>query len=152
MRIVAKWHRHLPDIQGGLFAVSCWRDATLVGVGLAGHPSRMWMGQEKIVISRIALNEHRPTMPHINRHGEHHTSDSSASKLYSALLRASQALGWREAWTYTLPWEPGSSLRGAGFIDMGLTEGGEHDRQTRRRAPTRHPEPKRRWRKILGRR
>lgn len=59
------------------------------------------------------------------------------------------ALGYREVWTYTLPWEGGRSLRAAGFKDMGLSAGGEHDRPSRRRAPAKHPEPKRRWLRVL---
>lgn len=71
------------------------------------------------------------------------------SMLYGALCRAAKALGYREAWTYTLPEEPGISLRAAGFEDMGLTKGGEHDRPSRRRKPAARPDRKRRWRRVL---
>jgi hypothetical protein len=67
-----------------------------------------------------------------------------------AICRAGQALGYTEAWTYTLPEEPGTSLKAAGFKDMGLTAGGEHDREKRRRAPAVRPEPKRRWMRVLA--
>lgn len=70
--------------------------------------------------------------------------------LYGALCRAAQALGYREAWTYTLPHEKGRSLKAAGFIDMGLTDGGEHCRPSRYRNPAKHPEPKRRWLRQLA--
>ena len=71
------------------------------------------------------------------------------SELYGAICRAAKALGYSEVWTYTLPEEPGTSLRAAGFTDMGQTKGGEYDRPSRRRAPAVRPEPKRRWRRIL---
>ena len=80
-------------------------------------------------------------------------AENACSKLYGALCRAAKALGYVEAWTYTLPEEPGTSLRAAGFEEMGLTAGGEHDRPkqpNRRRAPAMRPEPKRRWRRRLA--
>jgi outer membrane protein assembly factor BamA len=70
--------------------------------------------------------------------------------IYGALCRAGKALGYSEAWTYTLPDEPGSSLRGAGFIDMGLTNGGEWDRPSRSRGAAVRPEKKRRWMRPLA--
>jgi hypothetical protein len=69
--------------------------------------------------------------------------------LYGALCQAGKALGYSEAWTYTLPHEPGTSLRAAGFVDKGLTSGGEWDRPSRRRAIAICPQPKRRWLRVL---
>jgi hypothetical protein len=69
--------------------------------------------------------------------------------LYGALCRAGKALGYSEAWTYTLPHEDGRSLHAAGFLDMGLTSGGEHDRPSRHRAPAVCSLPKRRWARPL---
>jgi hypothetical protein len=108
-------------------------DDELRGVAIAGNPARVWQGQAKLVISRVATDETR----------------NACSMPYGAICRAAQSLGYREAWTYTLPEEPGTSLRAAGFEDMGLSAGGEHDRPSRRRAAARRPEPKRRWRRIL---
>lgn len=106
----------------------------VVGVAVAGNPPRVWQGTGRIVISRVATLEHR----------------NACSKLYGAICRAAEALGYREAWTYSLPEEPGESLRGAGFEDMGLTAGGEHDRPSRRRKPAKRPDRKRRWRRVLN--
>lgn len=135
-KFVKQWHRHLDEIQGGLFAARCvTSEGETVGVAIAGNPSRVWQDQPKLVISRVATNGH----------------ENACSALYGALCRAAKALGYHEVWTYTLPEEPGTSLRAAGFIDMGMTEGGEHDRPSRYRKPARHPEPKRRWlRKLRG--
>lgn len=133
--MVKVWHRHLPDIQGGLFAVRVLApDGTCVGVGVAGNPSRLWQHQAKLVISRVATTGH----------------ENACSALYGALCRAAKALGYREVWTYTLPEEPGTSLRAAGFIDMGLTRGGEHDRPSRPRKPAPRPDKKRRWMRRLA--
>lgn len=133
-RMVSQWHRHLPELQGGLFAAGVENDGVLCGVAVAGNPARAWQGSGRLVISRVAV---------VN-------APNACSKLYGALCRAAQALGYREVWTYTLPEEPGTSLRAAGFDDMGRTRGGEHDRPSRRRKPARRPEPKRRWVRRLA--
>lgn len=131
---VKQWHRHLPDLQGGLFAAAVAVDGKIVGVAIAGNPPQAWQGTGRFVISRCATTGER----------------NACSMLYGAICRAAQALGYREAWTYTLPGEPGVSLRAAGFVDMGLTAGGEHDRPSRRRKAAVRPEPKRRWMRRLA--
>jgi hypothetical protein len=132
---VKEWHRHLPDIQGGLFAVKCVTpDGVCVGVGIAGNPSRVWQYEAKLVISRVATNGY----------------ENACSLIYGALCRAAKALGYIEVWTYTLPGEPGTSLRAAGFVYKGMTDGGEHDRPSRHRAAAVRPEPKQRWLRTLS--
>lgn len=139
LKLVKTWHRKLPDLQGGLFAALAVIDGQTVGVGVAGNPARVWQGTGRIVISRIAAQAS----------ADNPRARNACSKLYGALCRAAEALGYREAWTYTLPEEPGDSLRGAGFEDVGLSDGGEHDRPSRRRKPAKRADPKRRWRRIL---
>lgn len=138
-RIVKLWHRHLPDIQGGLFAALVSIDGEIVGAAVAGNPSRVWQGTGRIVISRVAAQDTEANP----------RAKNACSKLYGALSRAAESLGYREVWTYTLPHEPGISLLAAGFEDMGMSDGGEHDRPARRRKPAVRPEPKRRWRRLL---
>jgi hypothetical protein len=133
LKLVKQWHRKLPDLQGGLFAVAVG-DPDIRGVGVAGNPSRVWQGQGKLVISRCAIE----SMP------------NGCSMIYGALARAAKALGYREVWTYTLPEEPGTSLRAAGFEDMGLSDGGSYDRPCRSRKPPVNGERKRRWRRRLA--
>jgi hypothetical protein len=133
-RLVKRWHRHLSDIQGGLFAVAIVSGREVVGVAVAGNPPRVWQGKGKFVIARVAVRE-------LTRNG--------CSKLYGAICRAGQALGYCEAWTYTLPEEPGTSLLAAGFEDMGTTAGGEWTRPSRPRGKAKRAEPKRRWRRVL---
>lgn len=135
LKLVSAWHRHLPELQGGLFAARVVdADGECLGVAIAGNPSRVWQESGKIVISRVATTG----------------TENACSMLYGSLCRAAKALGYQEAWTYTLPEEPGTSLRAAGFMDMGMTDGGEHDRPSRRRQPAKHPEPKRRWLRRLA--
>ncbi len=116
-----------------MFAAGVSIDGVIVGAAIAGLPPRAWNGTGRLVITRVATDGSR----------------NACSMLYGAICRAGQALGYREAWTYTLPDEPGTSLRAAGFIDRGQTAGGEHDRPSRRRAPAVRPEAKRRWSRSL---
>jgi hypothetical protein len=132
---VALHHRHLPVVGWGRFAVGVAVDEQLVGVGIVGNGPAAWEGSRRALITRVATDGTR----------------NACSAIYGALCRAARALGYLEAWTYTLPSEPGTSLRAAGFEPAGMTRGGEHDRVGRPRAPARHPEPKRRWvRQLVG--
>lgn len=132
-RLVKLWHRHLPDIQGGLFAASVVADRVCVGVAIAGLPARVWQGTRRIAITRVATT----------------AEPMACSMLYGALCAAAKAIGYREAWTYTLPDEPGISLRAAGFQDKGVGRGGELDRPGRPRRPVKDARPKRRWMRLL---
>lgn len=133
-RFVMLAHRHLPHVQGGLFAAGVADQlGDIRGVAIAGNPCRAWQGTGRVYILRVATDGAR----------------NACSMLYGALCRAARALGYVEAWTYTLPDEPGTSLRAAGFRDMGMTDGGEHDRPSRPRARAARPEPKRRWCRVL---
>jgi hypothetical protein len=136
-RLVALWHRHLPRLAGSRFSSALAIDGEVVAVATAGTPSRLWNKQRKIVISRVAVREGTDVR------------QNACSRLYGSLCGAAKYLGYREAWSYTLPEEPGTSLRAAGFEDMGLTRGGEHDRPSRRRQPAVRPDRKRRWRRVL---
>lgn len=137
--LVRQWHRHLPELQGGLFAAAVvGPSGGIIGVGIAGNPARVWQGTGRIVISRVAALEATDE------------TKGQCSKLYAALCGAAKHLGYREAWSYTLPGEPGDSLRGAGFKEVGETDGGDYGRPSRARRPAIRPEPKTRWRKWLG--
>lgn len=105
-----------------------------LGVGVFGNPPRVWQGTGRGVITRCATEG----------------AENACSMIYGALCRATKALGYREAWTYTLPEEPGTSLRAAGFMDMGLTAGGEWDCPSRPRKAAVRSEPKRRWLRRLA--
>jgi hypothetical protein len=145
-RLVYEWHRHLPELQGGLFAARILSAGQCVGVAVAGNPCRVWQDTGRIFISRVATIDGLPCVT--DSQGEYHAYPG-CTKLYAALCRASRALGYREAWTYTLPGETGRSLKAAGFVDMGLTDGGEYDRPSRARKAAKHPEPKRRCLRLL---
>lgn len=138
---VKTWHRHLPDLQGGLFAVSVQLNGECIGVEIFGNPSRVWQNTGRGVIVRVAARERLPPV------GNH--AAPVCTMIYGSLCRAAKALGYNEAWTYTLPEEPGTSLRAAGFVEMGMSDGGEWGRPSRPRKNAVRAEPKKRWLRKL---
>lgn len=133
--LIADWHRHLKKVQGGLFAACVIDGDDTIGVALAANPARVWQGTGRFVIARVAVMEGKP---------------NACSMLYGALCRAGKALGYREAWTYTRMDEPGTSLRAAGFQEMGVTKAEEWDREKRPRKAAENGEQKRRWMRRLA--
>jgi hypothetical protein len=144
-RAACKWiddvHRHLDAPQGALFAVAVSRNGQLVGAATAGNPPRVWQGTGRFVITRCAV---RPDLPGVGNHAA-----PVCTMLYGALCRAGKALGYTEAWTYTLPGESGVSLRAAGFTYMGETAGGEWSRPSRSRPRAKQSGRKGRWMRLL---
>lgn len=104
----------------------------IVGVALVGWPARAQSSDEidTLCVLRVAVKE---------------GVKNGCSMLYGACWRAARAMGADSMITYTHDDEPGTSLRAAGWIDGGLTSGGEWDRPSRKRGPAVDPKPKRRW-------
>lgn len=138
-KLVSEWHRKLPEVQGGLFASAVAVNENIVGVAIAGNPARVWQGTGRLVISRVAT-------PGV---AELPISKNACSMLYGSLCRAAKALGYREAWTYTVDGESGISLKAAGFKCMGMTGDGEHSRKSRPRKAAVLPQRKYRWWRAL---
>jgi len=138
---VSDVHRHLPRVHGALFAVAVELDGVRVGAALAGNPARVWLGTGRFVITRCAVVSGLPLV------GDH--AAPVCSMLYGALCRAGKALGYVEAWTYTLPGEDGRSIRAAGFEYQGETSAEEWDRPGRARPAAVDPRAKGRWRRRL---
>lgn len=126
---VAQVHRRLPKVQGALWAVSAWAHGEVVGVALVGHPARELMG-DTLSVLRVAVIEG-------NR--------NACSMLYGACSRAARAMGADNLVTYTHEDETGVTLKAAGWVYGGLTDGGEHSRPSRRRGPAVDARPKHRW-------
>jgi hypothetical protein len=135
-------HRHLPTIQGGLFASAVHNDNGPVAMGIAVNPPRVWQGTGRIVIGRVAA------IPGLEPVGDH--AAPACTMIYGSLCRAAKALGYTEAWSYTLPGESGASLRAAGFTYQGETKGGEWDRPSRPRNSAASSAKKGRWMRRLS--
>lgn len=128
---VRETHRHLPSVQGGLWAVQLLSDGERVGVAIVGHPARVWMDDGVLAVLRVAVIEGVP---------------NGCSKLLGACAAAAKAMGASDLVTYTLADEPGTSLRAAGWVEAGRTEGnGQWSCPSRPRKPAADPRPKRRW-------
>lgn len=128
---VDEHHRHLRGPRGDVIRAAIMAGDDVVGVAQAGRPSaRMLDDGMTLEILRVAvLPGHK----------------NACSMLYAALRRSWLALGWRRFITYTLAHEHGASLRAAGWVVDGHTDGGEWSRPSRARAPANQPEPKTRW-------
>lgn len=133
---VAQHHRHHRPPPGGLFAVGVavssdpLAPAHVVGVAIVGRPVARgndddWTAE----VTRLATDGTR----------------NACSMLYSACWRAARALGYRRVITYTLASEPGTSLRAAGWLEVGRVRGRSWHCQSRPRVD-RHPlQEKIRW-------
>lgn len=126
---VAQVHRRLPKVQGAMWATSVWASGEMVGVALVGHPARELMDDTLAVLRVAVIEGHR----------------NGCSMLYGACSRAARALGAENLVTYTHEDETGISLKAAGWIYGGLTDGGEHSRPSRQRALALDQKPKHRW-------
>jgi hypothetical protein len=130
--IVRRWHRHHPPPCSGLFALGVVDEAgTLRGVAIVGRPvARMSDDGWTCEVTRVATDG----------------CFNACSALYGAAWKAARALGWRRMITYTLPSEGGSSLRGAGWRNVGEAGGGDGWLRHTRPGKCEHPiDVKTRW-------
>jgi hypothetical protein len=140
-RYVAEHHRHNEPPIGHRFSIGLERDGALVGVVIAGHP-----------VARLADDGRTLELLRLTTEGDR----NACSRLYSAACRAAFAMGYRRVITYTLEAEPGTSLRAAGFVEEGSSDGGGWVRENRSSGraigmfePVKLPTgPKRRWVRV----
>ena len=127
---VRQQHRHHAPPVSGLFAVACAKDDAICGVAIVGRPvARMLQDGWTAEVTRLATDG----------------SKDACSLLYGACWRAARALGYRRLVTYTLATEPGTSLRAAGWREVGRVEGRSWSCASRPRVD-RHPkQDKIRW-------
>jgi hypothetical protein len=132
LAFVAATHRKQPKVQGAMWCVSLRQGKEIVGVALVGMPSRAQTTDEldTLCVLRVAVKE---------------GIKNGCSMLYGACWRAARGMGADSMVAYTHDDESGVSLRAAGWIDGGLTDGGEWSRPSRKRGAAVDPKPKRRW-------
>lgn len=127
---VSRVHRHHRRPPGGLFAARVVDGDVTRAVAIAARPvARMHQDGETAEITRLASDG----------------AANACSRLYGALCRALEAIGYRRAITYTLASENGASLRAANFTEIGPAGGGSWDRPGRRRVDKHPTEPKVLW-------
>lgn len=139
---VAEHHRHSGRTarNGGKFAIACHHDGELVGVVIVGNPlCAHYMDGVTAEVTRLCTT---PDAPH-----------GTCSFLYGRSADVWRAMGGEKLITYTLWYEPGDSLRGAGWEVEARSE--PHNRWVdkgdgrKRKAQAIYGEAKVRWRKRL---
>lgn len=127
---VDRVHRHHRAPQGGLFAIGAASGDAIVGCVIVGKPvARMMDDGYTAEVTRLASDGTR----------------NVCSMLYAAAWRATRAMGYRRLITYTLATETGTSLRAAGWREVGLAGGGSWDRAGRPRVDKHPTQQKVRW-------
>lgn len=105
---VKQFHRHHIPPVGGLFAVACGNNDIVCGVAIVGRPvARGLQDGWTAEVTRLATDGTR----------------NACSILYAAAWRACRALGYRRLVTYILDTEPGTSLKAAGWREVGKVTG-----------------------------
>lgn len=119
----AVYHRHLKPPAGHVFSLGVFAGRRLVGVAIVGRPVARHLDDGcTLEITRVASDGTR----------------NACSALLGACRRESRRRSIKRLVTYTLPSEPGISLRAAGFRADGMTAGGRWDRNGRPRQDA-HP-------------
>ena len=136
---VAAVHRRRPKVQGAMWCVSVRSGDEIVGVALVGWPARKQSSDEidTLCVLRVAAKPD-PDDPAKG-------IKNVCSMLYGASWKAARAMGATSMVTFTDLDEPGTSLVAAGWIEDGVTSGGEWTRPSRARNAAVNAEPKRRW-------
>lgn len=118
---VAAYHRHHKPMPGVKFCVAVSEGDKVCGVAMVGRPvARMADNGLTLEVNRCCTDG----------------TPNACSMLYGAAWRIAKALGYLRLITYTLPSEGGASLRGAGWINVGLRGGGNWNVKSRPRIDT----------------
>src|SRR5215469_11690831 len=101
-RFIADHHSHAGEPRAWRFGVGVLAGGELVGVGIAARPKAGGLDSGRALeITRVATIG----------------TPNACSRIYAALCRAGGALGYVEAWTYTLEGECAVCPRAAGFVE-----------------------------------
>lgn len=121
---VTKYHRHHKRPVGHKFSISVVKNNEIIGVAIVGRPiARRLDNNLTAEITRLCIIEE---------------NKNAASFLLGAARKCAFAMGYEKIITYTMPQEGGASLRGAGFIQDGITPGKTWSVKTRKRTD-KHP-------------
>lgn len=120
---IRQYHRHHLPPQGWKFGIAVNDGDKVVGVITVGRPvSFRYDNGWTLEVTRCCTDG----------------TPNAASMLYGAAKRAAWALGYKRLITYTLAEEPGTSLKAAGWREIGTAGGGSWSSKTRPRVD-RHP-------------
>lgn len=124
-------HRHHRAPLGGLFAVAAASPGgSVVGVAIVGRPvARGMQDGFTAEVTRLATDG----------------TKNACSALYAAAWRAARALGYRKLVTYTLATESGTSVKAAGWTQVGAVRGRSWDCPSRPRVDRTPTQDRLRW-------
>lgn len=104
---VVEWHRHHKKVVGHKFSLGAYKDGPCVGVLIAGRPVARNTDQRLVLeVTRLATDG----------------TKNACSFLLAAAARAAQAMGFNHIQTFTSGDEEGGSLKGAGWVPVGLSK------------------------------
>ncbi len=132
--LVAKLHRHHKPVQGHRFSIGVELDGVLVGACSVGRP-----------VSRGCDPYHVAEVTRLVTDG----TKNACSILYAAAARACAAMGFEKIQTYILEDELGTSLKAAGWVLDGTTDGGQWVHTSGERRTDQPTCPKQRWAKYF---
>lgn len=129
-------HRHHVSPQGHKFSIALYDGDIVIGVIIAGRPvSRFQDNGLTLEVTRCCVKE-------VYKNG--------ITKLYAAVYRVAQAMGYERIITYTLESEPGVSMKAANFTRIQICKGGSWNSPSRQRV-NKHPlEAKYLWELQIG--
>lgn len=128
---VAEHHRHHVPVVGAKFCLAVADTAEkVVGVAIVGRPVARHLDDGwTLEVTRLATDG----------------TANAASALYGAARRVAFGLGYRKLITYTLASEPGTSLRAAGWREVGRVAGRSWSCASRPRVDKHPTTDKLRW-------
>lgn len=129
-------HRHHVSPQGHKFSIALYDGDIVIGVIIAGRPvSRFQDNGLTLEVTRCCVKE-------VYKNG--------ITKLYAAVYRVAQAMGYERIITYTLESESGVSMKAANFTRIQISKGGSWNSPSRQRV-NKHPlEAKYLWELQIG--
>lgn len=106
---INQFHRHHKASVGDVFRIGLTCDGELIGVISVGRPvARRLDDGYTLEVNRLCVKD---------------GYKNACSLLYSRAARAGKALGYRRILTYILSFEPGTSLKAAGWTKESTTRG-----------------------------
>lgn len=125
-------HRHHKPPVGHKFSIAVNDGQSIVGVVIVGRPvARMLQDGFTLEVTRLCTIDNSPK--------------NVCSMLYAAAWRAARAMGYKRLITYVLASERGTSVRSAGWKELGVCGGGSWSRVSRPRIDTHPTEQKTLW-------
>ncbi len=114
--LVEKLHRHHKPVQGHRFSIGLMDGDILRGGASVGRPTARLTNQREVLeVTRLVTDG----------------TVNACSMLYGAAARVGRELGYRKIQTFILESECGISLKAAGWVFDGESEGGDWTRNSK---------------------